>query len=252
MAGGLVPGDRTTGRAIVVDLRTGHARPLPSLSVPVHDTAAGLVAGRPTVVGGGNTSEQAVVQSMTAGRWHHLASLPTTRSDLAIAEWHRDAYVIGGYDGSSEPRTVLRLTPHGSPRPVGALKRGVRYAATARIGSQVYVIGGEQAGQELDTIQNVDLATGRTRPAGHLAVPIGHAMAAPVGHRILVMGGRTTPTHQTDAMWWYDPKTGRVHSAGRLPRPLSDAAVTYHRRRIWLLGGEHPAITDRVVIVTVR
>jgi len=40
------------------------------------------------------------------------------------------------------------------------------------------VIGGEVAGRELDSIQRIDLASGRVQPAGQLPVPLGHATAA--------------------------------------------------------------------------
>jgi N-acetylneuraminic acid mutarotase len=219
--------------------------------VPVHDTAAGLVAGNPTVVGGGNTSEQSVVQTWENQAWHRVGRLPTTRSDLSLVEWHRHAFAIGGYDGTSEPTAILRVS-RGVAQPVGALIHGVRYAATARVGSSVFVFGGEDAGREADTIQRVDLATGGVQPAGHLPVPLGHAMAATVGGRILVMGGRVTPSLPTDAMWWFDPTTGRFHRAGHLPSPLSDAAVASYRRRIWLLGGETPTVTDSVTVVGLR
>ncbi|HEY3527976.1 MAG TPA: hypothetical protein VGK78_02410 [Nocardioides sp.] len=252
LAGGLLAGDRSSSRAFRLDPRTGVEHALPSLTVPVHDAAGGLVAGAPTVVGGGNSAEQSAVQTLAPGGWRRVADLPTTRSDLGVAEWQGTAYVIGGYDGASVPRTILRLSPHQAPRRAGALLDGVRYAAMARIGSDVYVLGGEVAGRELDSIQKVDLATGRTRPAGRLRVALGHAMAVPVAGRILVMGGRVAPYRQTDAMWWYDPASGHLRRAGRLPMPLSDAAVATYGRRIWLLGGETPGITDRVVAVGLR
>jgi hypothetical protein len=252
LAGGLLPGDRTTGRVVLLDLRSGRATSSPSLLVPVHDAAAGLVHGRPTVVGGGNTAESAALQSLGSGAWRPIGNLPSTRSDVSVVEWHHHAFVIGGYDGTSEPTGVLRVTPQGATRRVGELTHGVRYAATARIGSHVYVLGGEVAGRELDTIQRVDLRTGRTRPAGRLPVPLGHATAVAVAGRILVIGGRVTPARQTDGLWWFDPVTGRVLPAGHCPFPVSDAAVATHGHRIWVLGGETPRITDDVVEMTVR
>jgi N-acetylneuraminic acid mutarotase len=251
-AGGLAPGDVTTARTVRLHLLDGRAHPLPPLAVPVHDTAAGLVARRPTVIGGGNTAEQATVQSLARGRWREVGRLPSTRSDLSVVDWQHRAYVIGGYDGTTQPTGILRLTSSGPPHRAGALAHGVRYAATARLGPRVFVIGGEVDGRELDTIQRVDLTTGRTRPTGRLPVPLGHAMAAAVGGRILVMGGRTGPGQQSDRLWWFDPGSRRLHPAGRLPTPLSDAAVATAGRRIWLLGGETPQTTDRVTALTVH
>jgi hypothetical protein len=252
LAGGLLTGDRSTGRALLVHPTSGRARSLPSLAVPVHDTAGGVVGGAPTLVGGGNSTEQSVVQYLSHRRWLPVDNLPTSRSDLGVVEWRGHPYVMGGYDGATMPRTILRLSPQGRPRPVGSLLQGVRYAASARIHSDAYVLGGERDGREVDDIQRVDLKTGRTRPAGHLPVPLGHATAVTVGDRILLMGGRVTPDRQTGEMWWYDPGTGSFRRAGRLPFPVSDAAVASLGRRIWLLGGEIPKTTDRVVEVTLR
>jgi hypothetical protein len=252
LAGGLLPDDTSTDRVLRLDLATGRGSRLPALPVPVHDTGGGMVAGRPTVVGGGNATEQPLVQTLVRGRWLRGDALPTARSDLVTAQWRRHLYVVGGYDGASVPREVLRLSARAAPRRAGFLLRGVRYAAVARVRSELFVFGGEVAGRELDTIQRIDLITGQTRSAGRLPRGLGHAMAAAVGDRILVMGGRVTPHEQTDAMSWYDPATSRVRPAGHLPFPVSDAAVASNERQIWLLGGETPSTTDRVVEVTVR
>jgi hypothetical protein len=67
-----------------------------------------------------------------------------------------------------------------------------------------------------------------------------------------LVGGRVAPDRQTGAMWWFDPATRRFTRAGTLPRPLSDAAVVSFGHRVWLLGGEDPAVTDRVLTVSVR
>jgi hypothetical protein len=251
LAGGLVAGDQSTAQAFRVDLTHGRATAMPSLAVPVHDTAAGLVGGTPTVVGGGNATEQAVVQAFGSGAWHVVGNLPTTRSDLSVVQDGGRALVIGGYDGVHVPTTILALRTGGSTRPAGRLVTGVRYAATAVSGHRAFVFGGEVLGRELGTVQSVDLRTGRSRVVARLPVPLGHAMAAAVGGRVLLMGGRVTPDRQTDAMWWFDPGTGRFTRAGRLPTGLSDAAVAAYGHRIWLLGGESPLVTDRVVSVNV-
>src|SRR4029078_12853523 len=137
-------------------------------------------------------------------------------------------------------------------QPVGALIHGVRYAATARVGSSVFVFGGEDAGREGDNIPRRDLATGGVQPAGPLPVPLGHAMAATIGGRILLMGGRVTPDSQTAGMWGFDPATARFPRAGRLPEALSDAAVASYGHRIWLLGGEDPRVADGVLTISLR
>jgi hypothetical protein len=252
LAGGLVAGDQSTDEVIRLDLGTGRTTRLQSLAVPVHDVAGGLVGGVPAVVGGGNATEQDVVQELTDSAWHVAGHLPTTRSDLSVVQQGAHAFVIGGYDGTSVPTAILSLSADGSTTPAGHLVRGVRYAATARLGHTAYVFGGEVLGTELDGVQAVDLRTGRTRMVARLPVPLGHAMAATVGSRILLVGGRVTPDQQTAAMWWFDPATGRFTHAGTLPHPLSDAGVATSGHRIWLLGGEDPSVTDGVLTISVR
>ena len=252
LAGGLVAGDQSTDEALRIDLATGRISRLQPLAVPVHDVAGGLVGGAPAVVGGGNATEQDVVQMLTDSAWHVTGHLPTTRSDLSVVQHGVQAFVIGGYDGAGVPTAVLRLAAGGSTTPAGHLVQGVRYAATARIGHTAYVFGGEVLGAELDSVQAVDLTTGHTHVVARLPVPLGHAMAAAVGSRILLVGGRVSPDQQTAAMWWFDPATGRFTHAGSLPRPLSDAAVAVSGHRVWLLGGEDPAVTSGVLTISVR
>ncbi len=248
LAGGMLPDDTSTARTTILDPLTGRTRPGPALTVAVHDAAGGLDEGRPAVVGGGNATEQSVVQALAGGRWSVVAHLPTTRSDLSTVGAGRSSLVVGGYDGVHVPTAVL--APRGSAfSRVGALRVGVRYAATAVLGHDAWVLGGEVDHHELGVVQRLDLRTGRTRVVGHLPRPLGHATAVPVGRRLLVLGGRTDPDTQTDAAWWFDPATSRWTRAGRLPRPLSDAAVVVGDGRAWLLGGEDPGVTDRVVEV---
>jgi hypothetical protein len=252
LAGGLVAGDQSTDEALRIDLATGRTVRLQSLAVPVHDVAGGLVGGAPAVLGGGNATEQDTVQVLTDSAWHVTGHLPTTRSDLSVVQRGPQPLVIGGYNGTTVPTTILAVAADGSSRPVGRLVQGVRYAATARSGDTAYVFGGEVLGRELDAVQAVDLRTGHTRVVARLPVPLGHAMAATVGSRILLVGGRVSPDRQTDAMWWFDPASGRFTRAGRLPVSLSDAAVAASGHRIWLLGGEDPTVTDGVLTIFVR
>jgi hypothetical protein len=252
LAGGLLAGDVSTDRVTSVDLRDGHATAAPSLAVPVHDVSGALAGRVPLVIGGGNATEQDVVQRLQGGTWTVVGHLPTARSDLSVVPRGSSPLVVGGYDGSATPTTVLTVHSDGSVRPEGRLVQGVRYATTAVAGHTAYVFGGEVSGRELGAVQAVDLRTGRTRVVAHLPVPLGHAMAATVGTRVLVMGGRISPDRQTAAMWWFDPATGGFSRAGSLPEPLSDAAVASYRRQVWLLGGEDPSVTARVVFVRVR
>lgn len=261
IAGGLVLGDTTTDAVQQVDLTTGLTTKLPSLAVPVHDTAGSSLPGGPhLVIGGGNSSEQSVVQAFSGGAWHVVGHLPTTRSDLSAVSFAAGAgrvWVLGGYDGSTPAvATVLAGSDGTSWKSVGSLAVALRYAA-ASLGSdgKIYLFGGEVSGTEKDTVQTWDPQTGTGSVVAHLPMPLGHMSAVAVGDKFLVLGGRTDASSgaMTDRMWWFDPATHTFSDAGRLPYPVADAALVLgDAGNAYLIGGEspHPISTILKIQVT--
>jgi N-acetylneuraminic acid mutarotase len=250
LAGGLLAGDVSTARTYRVDPRTGIVHAAASLRIPAHDVAGAALHGAPVLFGGGGANELSVVQRLGPdGHWHVIGSLPGPRSDLSAVAAGQSVLVVGGYDGASTPRAVLRTADGRHYRAVGRLPVGVRYASMAGDGRTAWVIGGEVAGQELDRVFRLDLRTGRVHAAGRMPVATGHAAAVMVGGRILVLGGRTSPSRPTAAMWWFDPARRTWHRAGRLPYPVADAPLLVRGRHAYLLGGETPGFTARVTVV---
>lgn len=253
LAGGLLSGDVSTDRAYRITLPAGQVRRIAPLTTAAHDAAGAILRGEPAVFGGGSSSELSVVQRLGGdGAWHAVGRLPGARSDLAAVSYGGDVVVIGGYDGSSSPRTILRTSDGRRTTTIGHLPTGLRYAAVAVSGHTAWVIGGEESGQELRGVYAVDLRTGVVRTAGRLPHGLGHASAVVVGDRILVLGGRTTPDRPTSATWWFTPSTGAWRRAGPLPYPVADAPTVVLANRAYLLGGETPDFTDRVTVVSWR
>lgn len=191
-----------------------------------------------------------------AGRWKVVGRLPQARSDLSLVTVGDSSppYMIalGGYNGTrtAEPG-ILVWNGYGWDQ-IGQLPVPVRYAATAVIGNDVYVVGGERAGVMQTAIQRVDATTGKATVVAHLPGPLGHASAVALGGRILIVGGRTGVDTLTDRMWWFDPATAAVTQAGHLPFPLADSAVATAGGPAFLIGGETPRDTDKVLRLTFR
>jgi len=252
VAGGLLAGDSSTDRTLVIDPTAGRVTTAASLPVPVHDTAGLALGGRVLVVGGGNASEQGTVQASAGHAWTVVGHLPQPRSDLTAVPVGGRALVLGGYDGTSTAMSAILASGDGRHwRRVGTLPLPVRYAASAVVGRSVWLFGGERAGVEQRAVQEVG-ADGHARVVARLPVPLGHAVAVPLGGRILLAGGRPTAGSVTDRMWWFDTSTRRFTPAGRLPRPLADSAVLVDGDTAWLAGGESPSVSDRVVRLSVR
>lgn len=252
VAGGLIAGDQSTATSFRLDLSSGHISDLPDLSVPVHDVGGVVIGGQPVVIGGGNAVEQRVVQGFGSdGAWHLLGNLPAARSDLVAVQAGHRAFVVGGYDGTSIALGDVLATTNGSHFTVfSRLDLPVRYAAVAVNGGFIWVLGGERSGAEVDAVQRINLRTGIAQVVGQLPVALGHASLVSMGDRMLLVGGRTTGSSLTAAMWWFDPATERFTKAGSLPTPLSDSAVVTDARHAYLVGGETPNVSDRVLRLT--
>jgi len=253
VAGGLLAGDVSSAASYTLDLGTGRAAALHDLPTAVHDTAGARIGGRDVVVGGGNASEQSVLQSRTGTRWRTTGRLPGARSDLSTVTVGATTYVVGGYDGTSPAVPQVLASGDGRRwRTVGRLPVPVRYAATVARGGAIWVLGGEVSGHMVDAVQRIDAGTGRARVVGHLPRPLGHAAAVVLAGRVLVAGGRTTQDALTARMWWFDPAARTFTRAGRLPTPLADSAVATAGGSAYLVGGETPAFSDRVVRLSYR
>lgn len=251
LAGGLEAGDHSTDRVLTLDLRrgvVGEGR----LALPVHDSAGAVLSGRPTIIGGGGATELADVQRRgRRGRWQVTGRLPAARSDLTVLTAAGGGFVIGGYDGTSTPRSILRTDGHRF-RPAGTLPLGLRYAGGCKVGGALWILGGEVDGRELDEVLRFDPLTGRVRTMGTLPQPLGHEAVIAVGTRLLVIGGRTSPSAVTGQMWWYDTKSRRWTRAGELPHPVADAPSISHGSSVYLFGGETPDFSADVVRVRWR
>ncbi|HEX2894761.1 MAG TPA: hypothetical protein VHO29_12245 [Marmoricola sp.] len=248
LAGGLGPGDHSTDQVLAVDPEHGSVNPAGRLAQAVHDSAGGVVAGKPFLFGGGGATELDTVQGGGSGAWQVVGHLPGgTRSDLSVATVGDSLLLVGGYDGSGTPTSILKTTDGTHFTTIGHLPAGVRYAGVATIGTTVWVLGGEVDQRELTEVYRIDATTGHVTSVGRLPGPLGHEAVIPVGRRLLVAGGRTAVHSTTGAMWWFDTTSHRWSRAGRLPEPVADAPVVVHGSQAWLLGGEAPDFTTAVV-----
>jgi hypothetical protein len=168
--------------------------------------------------------------------------LPLPRSDLSAVTLGGTAYLAGGYDGTSYDPGVLATTDGRHFRVVARLAVPVRYPAVAGVGNQLWVFGGETPSGPSNVIQQVDLATGHTRVAGHLPRGLAGAAALILDGRIYVAGGQTTrpgPAGISGAVFSYSPGQRGVRAAGTLPVPAAYAAAAVRGGQAFLIGGDN-------------
>jgi hypothetical protein len=151
----------------------------------------------------------------------------TPRSSITTTHAARTA---GPQVRGAHPRLVVRASQTGWRLPAAVY----RTVAVAR-GSQIFVFGGhDPAGATIDTVDELDTATGGARIAGRLAVPTHGAAAAALGGRLLVFGGASTAVH--DLVQRFEPGRGAARVVGRLPAPRADVTAAVVSHTVLLIG----------------
>lgn len=258
--GGLHDGERSTGAVVRIDLASGAVQVVGRLPVAVHDAAGGLLAGVPTVLGGGNSAEVSTIQQVTGSGAAVAGQLPAPTSDAVAVGTTRGLLLVGGYDGTHTLGQVLLVAAPGRIVHLGSLTVPVRYPAVSVVGSgagqRVLVIGGESGGVATDVVQQVDPATGAVSVVGHLPAPRTQASALFLGGTVFVFGGASSGSSGasvfSDVLRW-EPATRTFAAAGSLPYPVADAAfVSPDGKTGYLIGGESPSRVDTTIVVRVQ
>lgn len=253
---GGIRGSSTTPIADAIIPATGQARRDGVLASPVHDSAVGMINGRPVLFGGGASSTTDAVQMLQLGGVTKvIGHLPQRRADDAATQIGNTVYVVGGYDGAALTADVLATTDGVQFRVVGRLVQPVRYPAVAAAGDRLFVVGGatsggESAGVDTNVVQQVDLRTGQVSVLAHLPATVSHAAAVVLGGQIYVLGGHVGG-RWSDQVARLDMTTGALNPVGTLPRPVSDAAITVVGSSAYLLGGERAPSTPVADVVQI-
>jgi hypothetical protein len=139
-------------------------------------------------------------------------------------------------------RPALQLYPRWEVRTPLAAPRS--RLALARLGEQLYVIGGEGAsGQALTTVDAYNLRINEWDSRQPLTEPLVNAAATALNRRVYVAGGSTNPPDVRaaklirDLFLAYDPDNNRWETLEPLPNPLAGAQLVTDDRALYLIGG---------------
>jgi N-acetylneuraminic acid mutarotase len=254
LLGGLTAADTSSAAVLSGNLHGAHD--VGQLPGAQHDAQAAALGGSVYLFGGGGPARQydhILRFDPAVARVTMVARLPRPASDVAVAADGREAYIVGGYDGTNWLDTVVAWAPDAPPRIAVHLPLPLRYAAAVAVDGYVLIMGGSTPHGPTATILRFDPRSGAVRRLGRLPQPVTHAGAAALGGVAYLVGGRgDAPASTIGTVWAVDPVRGRVRLAGRLPRTLSDAGVVSLPGRIIIAGGSSAGRTQAGVGELVR
>lgn len=233
--GGLDPATVSTSTVFAVG-PTGRAAPAAALPGAVHDAAATAVGGRVLLFGGGASEGSDRVIQVQPGTPRQVGRLPVALSDLDAVTVGHDAYVVGGWDGSTTNAAIFAVTPAGQVSTVGHLPLGVRYPATGVLDGKIIVAGGETTdGSPTSDVWSFDPASGRVSRLPALPQPGDHAAGAVLHGTFYVISGliRGALTSRILALL---PGGGWL-AAGHLPQALNNPTAAPLAGGLAVFGG---------------
>ena len=146
------------------------------------------------------------------GTWTRLASMPSVRQEVAVAETGGRMYVIGGFGrglaASDLGEAYLPGADHRERR--AALPMALHHPAAVGLDAKVLVFGGFRGTISWTPLANVfeyDPATDRWRERAPMPTARGGLAAAVVGGEVHVVGGEAGARLATHEV--YDPRADR-------------------------------------------
>jgi outer membrane protein assembly factor BamB len=121
----------------------------------------------------------------------HVADLEVPARYMAVAALGGRIYAFGGETASGSPTDAIQeIDPsRKTSRQIGHLPHAISHAAAVVLGSEIYVLGGEEAGDATARSWRFDPATGNVSPAPSLPHPVADGAVAGFGKSADLIGG---------------------------------------------------------------
>ena len=270
--GGATTGDVLAQGIFILNTANGALTQVGDLTTSLDDSTGAVIGSNLVVFGGASPTVLDGVQSWALSNAGASSRRPPrhicrndadTASNATAVVMGSNVYLVGGDSGESSDPEVLQTVNGTAFTTAGTLAIAVRSAAVAAVGDKLYIFGGvaeagPDAGQPIDSIQVLNLATHKSSIVGKLPSALAGAAASSIDGQVLIAGGdsQSAPpatgsagggtggtgaingTAQTSsAIWTFNPKGAKVTSVGQLSTPVSYSAMTAVGTTMWLVGG---------------
>jgi len=202
-------------------------------------TGCAVLVAAVVVAGSGGIAEVEAAQS----GWRSFAPLPTSNSEIAIAQMNERIYVIGGYPSTRRFEATVQVydaetNSWGFAPP---LPQPLHHTMAAGVNDKVYVLGGETSatgsanqGVYLNNVYEYDPQTQTWTEKSPMPTARSGGAAVVVDNKIYVAGGRPPGGHAFEV---YDPATDRWTVLPDLPTQRNHLAAGAIGGKVYVAGG---------------
>lgn len=213
-------------------------RPMPLAKAGMAVVAVGLEVyeiGGETAVG---VTNSVAAYNTTDHVWSERAAKPTAVSEATAAVLFGEIYVPGGrlVDGSVTAVVEAYSPANNAWRPVAALPQPIAGGLTLSDGSFVYLFGGWNGEQYLDTAYVYDPGSDSWRPLEPMTRPRAYAAGEFVTGQLYVVGG--TDGSGLRVCEQYDPVTAVWADCPDMLQPRVGAGAAALLNKLYILGGD--------------
>lgn len=219
-------------------------RPMPVGTASMAVASVGLQVyeiGGETAVG---VTNAVAAYNITDHVWTEKATKPTAVSDVTAAVLFGEIYVPGGrlVDGSVTAVVEAYSPANDAWRLVTALPQPVAGGLTLSDGSFLYLFGGWDGSNYLDTAYVYDPAADSWRPLPSMDQPRAFAAGEFVTGQLYVVGG--TDGTELDVCQYYDPVAEAWSDCPAMLAPRARAGAATLLNKLYILGGGLDEIGD--------
>ncbi|KAK3267119.1 hypothetical protein CYMTET_24306 [Cymbomonas tetramitiformis] len=249
-----------------MDMMTGRWEAVGSMGTKRYRCAA-VMHGRHIYAIGGHDGhaylDTAERMDVTTGRWQAVGSMGTKRYGCAAVVHGQHIYAIGGYDEAHIWRrwSAWAVTT-GRWEAVGSMVTKAPRMDTKREGcaglvhgQHIYAIGGHDGHAYLETVERMDVPTGRWEAVGSMGTKHRGCAAVVHGQHVYVIGGHDGLAH-LETMERMDVTTGRWEAVSSMGTKRHGCAAVVHGQHIYAIGGHdggaHLETVERMDVTTGR
>lgn len=177
------------------------------------------------------------------GKWKQAPSVPSVRTEVAVALLDGKIYVLGGFTPKGVTDQVEVWDPTtGKWESRSPLPHPLHHTTATVVDEKLYVIGGFHSGMwtPVNTVYEYDPQKDKWREKAPMPTARGALAAGALDGKIYAVGGALRKffgLKNSAANEVYDPKSDRWSLLAPIPTPRDHLTVSTHKGKLYAIGG---------------